>query len=125
MPAWLGGKFGRKRAIDRSWWPDHHRARAASLTSCDVRGTSKRASLALRQADDAIVVEEVVLPNFAIGSSAGSMSTMNISLPEALKARLRELLLTGAGSAPGPTANTAYFDGLRKHVKSGPRSRRR
>jgi len=64
------------------------------------------------------------LPNFAIGSSVGSMSTMNISLPEALKARLRELLLTGAESAPGPTANTAYFDGLRKHVKSGSRSPR-
>lgn len=82
------------------------------------------------------------------------MSTMNISLPEALKAfvddqvtrrgygtsseyvrelirrdqdqtRLRELLLVGAESAPGPTANATYFDGLRKHVKSGTRGSRR
>jgi len=88
------------------------------------------------------------LPNFAIGFSVGTMSTMNISLPEALKAfvddqvtrrgygtsseyvrelirrdqdqtRLRELLLAGAESAPGPTADAAWFDGLRKRVKSG------
>jgi len=107
----------------------HHRARqdrnlVATRRRDRVGGTSKRASWTPRQADDAIVVEEVALPNFAIGSSVGSMSTMNISLPEALKARLQELLLTGAESAPGPTANTAYFDGLRKHVKSGPRSPR-
>jgi antitoxin ParD1/3/4 len=71
---------------------------------------------------------------------------MNISLPEALKAfvdeqvsrrgygtsseyvralihrdqdqtRLRELLLAGAESAPGPTADAAWFDGLLVVVK--------
>ena len=70
------------------------------------------------------------------------MSTMNISLPDALKTfvdhqvaeggygtsseyvrelirkdqdrnRLRRLLLEGAASGPGPVVDDAYFDGLR------------
>ena len=74
------------------------------------------------------------------------MSTMNISLPEALKGfvdeqvtqrgygtcseymreliredhdrqRLRSLLLDGAASAPGGPANAAHFDALRKRVR--------
>ena len=74
------------------------------------------------------------------------MSTMNISLPEALKSfvdeqvasrgygtsseyvrelirkdqdrqRLRGLLLKGAASAPGSPANEAYFDGLRERAR--------
>ncbi|MGF1615790.1 MAG: type II toxin-antitoxin system ParD family antitoxin [Gammaproteobacteria bacterium] len=74
------------------------------------------------------------------------MSTMNISLPDALKAfvdeqvstrgygtsseyvrelirkdqdrqRLRALLLEGAASAPEVAADTAYFDGLRERVR--------
>lgn len=74
------------------------------------------------------------------------MSTMNISLPDALKdfvdeqvasrgygtsseyvrelirkeqdrQRLRALLLDGAGSAPASAANKAYIDGLRKRVR--------
>ncbi|MDE2594603.1 MAG: type II toxin-antitoxin system ParD family antitoxin [Burkholderiales bacterium] len=73
------------------------------------------------------------------------MSTMNISLPDALKAfvdeqvsqrgygtsseyvrelirkdqdrlQLRELLLAGAASAPAAPADGAYFEGLRKRV---------
>jgi hypothetical protein len=35
---------------------------------------------------DGIVVDGAVLPTFAIGVSVGTMSTMNISLPETLKA---------------------------------------
>ncbi len=74
------------------------------------------------------------------------MSTMNISLPDALKAfvdeqvgegaygtsseyvrelirkdkdrlQLRGLLLAGAGSAPGPVADTVYFKSLREGVR--------
>jgi len=74
------------------------------------------------------------------------MSTMNVSLPDALKAfvdeqvaargygssseyvrelirrdqdrqRLRGLLLDGAASAPGGVADAAYFDGLRRRVR--------
>jgi len=73
------------------------------------------------------------------------MTTMNISLPEALKAfvdeqvsghrygtsseyvrdlirkdqdrqRLRELLLDGASSPPGALADDAFFDGLRERA---------
>jgi antitoxin ParD1/3/4 len=78
------------------------------------------------------------------------MSTMNISLPDALKAyvdeqvagrgfgtsseyvrelirrdqdrqRLRALLLDGAGSAPAAPADRAYFDTLRSRVRQGVR----
>lgn len=74
------------------------------------------------------------------------MSTMNISLPESLKAfvdeqiaergygtsseyvrelirkdqdrlRLRRLLLEGAASAPGAPADSAYFESLRADVR--------
>lgn len=74
------------------------------------------------------------------------MSTMNISLPESLKAfvdeqvtrrgygtsseyvrelirkdhdrqQLRGLLMEGAGSAPASPADKAYFDGLRARVR--------
>jgi len=77
------------------------------------------------------------------------MTTMNISLPEALKAyvdeqvsgrgygtsseyvrelirkdqdrqRLRDLLLEGAGSANGAKADASYFDGLRARVRGRP-----
>lgn len=79
------------------------------------------------------------------------MSTMNISLPEALKSfvddqvsqrgygtsseyvrelirrdqdrqLLRGLLLTGAASAPAAPADEAYFDGLRDRVRKAVRS---
>jgi antitoxin ParD1/3/4 len=78
------------------------------------------------------------------------MSTMNISLPDALKAfvdeqvsergygtsseyvrelirkdadrlQLRRLLLDGAASTPGKPANAAYFDALRRRVRRGAR----
>lgn len=78
------------------------------------------------------------------------MSTMNISLPEALKSfvdqqvtsraysssseyvrelirkdqdrqRLRGLLLEGAASPPAGTADTAYFDQLRERVRDSGR----
>jgi len=74
------------------------------------------------------------------------MSTMNISLPDALKSfvdhqveeggyatsseyvrelirkdqdrsRLRGLLLEGAVSEPGPVADDAYFEGLRNDIR--------
>jgi antitoxin ParD1/3/4 len=74
------------------------------------------------------------------------MGTMNISLPDTLRSfveeqvqrrgygtsseyvrelirkdqdrqRLRDLLLQGAGSAPGPIADRAYLDGLRARVR--------
>jgi antitoxin ParD1/3/4 len=74
------------------------------------------------------------------------MSTMNISLPDSLKAfvdeqvsqrgygtsseyvrelirrdqdrlQLRNLLLAGAGSAPTAPVNEAYFEGLREQVR--------
>lgn len=76
------------------------------------------------------------------------MSTMNISLPDTLKSfvdsqvaergystsseymreliradqdrsRLRDLLLQGAASAPGPVADQAYFEALRHRVRKG------
>jgi antitoxin ParD1/3/4 len=78
------------------------------------------------------------------------MSTMNISLPDTLKAyvdeqvsgrgfgtsseyvrelirrdrdrqHLRALLLDGAGSAPAAPADKAYFDSLRSRVRPGDR----
>lgn len=82
------------------------------------------------------------------------MSTMNISLPEGLKAfvddqvsqrgystsseyvrelirrdqdrqQLRQLLIAGAESKPGPTADSAYFDGLRGKVRKAAAKRRK
>ena len=82
------------------------------------------------------------------------MTTMNISLPDALKAfvdeqvsqrgygtsseyvrelirkeqdrlHVRELLLAGAGSAPGAPADAGYFDGLRVSVHKTARPTRR
>ena len=76
------------------------------------------------------------------------MSTMNVSLPEDLKAfvdrqvdeggygstsefvrdllrreqdrqRLRTLLLDGAASQSGPAADTIYFEPLRERIRSG------
>lgn len=76
------------------------------------------------------------------------MSTMNISLPDALKSfvdeqvsqrgygtsseyvrelirkdqdrqQLRELLLAGAASAPAAAVDGAYFEGLRSRVRKG------
>jgi antitoxin ParD1/3/4 len=94
------------------------------------------------------------LPNFAIRPSLGDMSTMNISLPDTLKAfvdeqveqrgygtsseyirelirrdqdhtRLRELLLAGAASTPGAPADTAYFKRLRQRIRPRPRAAQR
>jgi antitoxin ParD1/3/4 len=76
------------------------------------------------------------------------MSTMNVSLPDELKSfvdervgqggfgstseyvrelirrdqereRLRNLLLDGAASPPGPIADSSYFESLRARVRSG------
>ncbi len=76
------------------------------------------------------------------------MSTMNVSLPDELKSfvdervgdggfgstseyvrdlirrdqerqRLRELLLDGAASSPGPIADDSFFESLRANVRSG------
>jgi antitoxin ParD1/3/4 len=82
------------------------------------------------------------------------MSTMNISLPDSLKAfvdeqvnqrgygtsseyvrelirreqdrvQLRNLLLAGAASTPAAPVNAAYFDGLRARVRKGTRASRK
>jgi antitoxin ParD1/3/4 len=87
------------------------------------------------------------LPKFAIGRIFQPMSTMNISLPDALKSfvdeqvsdrgystsseyvrelirddqdrqRLRGLLLEGASSPLTPPLDDAYFDDLREQVRS-------
>jgi antitoxin ParD1/3/4 len=79
------------------------------------------------------------------------MTTMNVSLPDALKAfvddqvaargygtsseyirdlirkdqdreRLRGLMLEGAASAPGAPADDAYFTGLRDRLRQPPRA---
>jgi antitoxin ParD1/3/4 len=79
------------------------------------------------------------------------MGTMNVSLPDALKAfvdqqvesggystsseyvrelirkdqdrqRLRGLLLAGAESRPGAAADDAYFDGLRRRLRGADRA---
>lgn len=86
------------------------------------------------------------MPNFAKTTIFVGMSTMNISLPEALKSfvdeqvagrgygtsseyvrelirkdqdrqRLRRLLLAGAESEPGPPADAPYFDALRRRAR--------
>jgi len=86
------------------------------------------------------------LPKFVIGRISARMTTMNISLPEALKSfvdeqvagrgygtsseyvrelirndqdrqLLRGLLLAGAGSAPTAPVDDAYFDSLRERVR--------
>jgi antitoxin ParD1/3/4 len=88
-----------------------------------------------------------ILPIFAKRLILGSMSTMNISLPETLKSfvdqqvvgrgfgtsseyvrelirkdqdrqKLRRLLLDGAATAPTEPVDEAYFDGLRDRVRS-------
>ena len=80
------------------------------------------------------------------------MSTMNISLPDAMKSfvdeqvsqrgygtsseyvrelirrdqdrqQLRNLLLAGAASAPAAPADTSYFEGLRDRVRKGAKAR--
>ena len=82
------------------------------------------------------------------------MTTMNISLPDSLKAfvdeqvsqrgfgtsseyvrelirrdedrlRLRSLLLAGASSEPTAPVGNDYFDGLRKRVRTGAKARRK
>jgi antitoxin ParD1/3/4 len=91
------------------------------------------------------------LPNFAKNAMSPLVTTMNISLPEALKAfvdqqvnergygtsseyvrelirrdqdvqNLREMLLDGAGSAATAPVDAAYFRGLRDRVTQRPAS---
>jgi antitoxin ParD1/3/4 len=93
-------------------------------------------------------IHPVDLAKFCQSLYASQMSTMNISLPEGLKAfvdeqvdqrgygtsseyvrelirrdqdrvGLRSLLLAGATSAPGAPVNDAYFEGLRERVRRG------
>ena len=92
-----------------------------------------------------------VLAKFCQDAYSCGMSTMNISLPDALKSfvdaqvaeqgystsseyvreliradqdrsHLRDVLLQGAASAPGPVADPSYFDALRQRVRTGPAS---
>ncbi len=94
------------------------------------------------------------MPNFAIRPKLRPMSTMNISLPDALKAfvdeqvekrgygtsseyvrelirkdhhrlQLRNLLLAGAATAPGVPADAARFEKLRRGVRDAVKSRAR
>ncbi|MFT8560095.1 MAG: type II toxin-antitoxin system ParD family antitoxin [Acetobacter sp.] len=87
-----------------------------------------------------------MLPIFAISEYSAPMSTMNISLPEALKSfvdqqvagrgfgtsseyvrglirkdqdrqRLRGMLLEGGRSATGSTADATYFERLRSRAR--------
>ena len=95
-----------------------------------------------------------MLPKFAKAVKVPSMSTMNISLPDDLKAfvdaqvtqggygtnseylrelirrdrdrlRLRDLLLAGAASTPGVRADANYFEGLRAGVLNRLKARAR
>src|SRR4051812_13156908 len=61
---------------------------------------------------------EAALPNSALAISHYSMSNMRISLCDALKQRLRGLLLEGASSAPTEPVGETYFDALRERVRS-------
>ena len=92
------------------------------------------------------------MPTFAIGPKLHLMSTMNISLPESLKAfvdeqvdkrgygtsseyvrelirkdhdrlQLRRLLLAGAATAPSTPANAAQFEKRREGVRAAVKSR--
>ena len=85
---------------------------------------------------------------FAKTASVLSMTTMNVSLPDELKAfvdervshhgygstseyvrdlirrdrergHLRDLILEGANSGPGVVADGAYFDALRQRISTG------
>jgi antitoxin ParD1/3/4 len=91
---------------------------------------------------------------FAKSATLTSMSTMNISLPDAMKdfvdtqvaergygtsseyvrelirkeqerQHLRGLLLAGAASAPGAPADVAYFDALRARAQGATTSQRK
>jgi antitoxin ParD1/3/4 len=94
-----------------------------------------------------------VLAKFCQSAYARLMSTMNVSLPEALKAfvdqqvaergygtaseyvrelirkdqerlHLRRLLLSGAEAPAGPPGDAAYFEGLRARVRTAAVRRR-
>lgn len=96
--------------------------------------------------DPGTLQPSVSLPNFAKLGSLFIMTTMNISLPDALKEfvdkqvdqggygtsseyvrelirkdqdrlQLRGLLLAGAGSSPTKPVDKAYFEGLRARVR--------
>lgn len=95
-----------------------------------------------------------LLAKFCQSSYARRMSTMNVSLPESLKAfvdeqvnqrgygtsseymrelirkdqdrqHLRSLLTAGAASAPMAPVNDAYFEGLRNRVRKAAGARRK
>jgi antitoxin ParD1/3/4 len=95
-----------------------------------------------------VAAHSINLANFCQSHYSGSMTTMNISLPDTLKAfvdaqvvergygtsseyvrelirtdqdrrHLRGLLLQGAASAPDTPVDAAYFDALRQRVKAG------
>jgi len=94
------------------------------------------------------------LPNFGKRRTLAPMSTMNISLPDSLKAfvdeqvsrrgygtsseyvrelirrdqdrlQLRTLLLAGASSAAGAPVSERYFESLRERVRGGVTSQRK
>lgn len=92
-----------------------------------------------------IALDDELLASFANVGYGDRVTTMNVSLPEQLRAfvdeqvdqggygstseyvrelirrdqdrqRLRSVLLDGAGSEPGPVADEAYFASLRQRV---------
>jgi len=93
-----------------------------------------------------VIPPPLSLPNFAKLPRLAAVSTMNVSLPEELKdfvdeqvkrgygtsseyvrelirkdqdrLRLRELLLAGAGSPPGASADAGYFKRLRSQLRT-------
>jgi len=87
------------------------------------------------------------MTSFVKSATVSSMTTMNVSLPDELRAfvdervthdgygstseyvrdlirrdrergRLRELVLEGANSGPGVVADAAYFDALRQRIST-------
>jgi antitoxin ParD1/3/4 len=121
-----------------------------AVTSCSALVTAQSAALDPLH-EDALAA---LLAKFCQSSYASAMSTMNVSLPENLKAfvdeqvnqrgygtsseymrelirkdqdrqHLRSLLTAGAASAPMAPVNEAYFEGLRNRVRKAPGARRK
>ena len=56
---------------------------------------------------------------YTLRSMATSEYVRDLIRRDQERERLRGLLLDGAASSPGPTADDSYFESLRDHVRSG------